>query len=100
MYVIRIHALEGAVYQGETLIPGCFVKSYKPEDYEGGGKATFTTSLEFALKFPSFMEAYHFYRSIPTNRPVRPDGEPNRPLTAFTVEIVHVNNIRDSKKEE
>ena len=25
------------------------------------------------------------YRAVPRNRPVRPDGKPNRPLTMFSV---------------
>jgi hypothetical protein len=30
-------------------------------------------------------EASACYRAVPRNRPLRPDGRPNRPLTMFTV---------------
>lgn len=37
-----------------------------------------------ALKFPSALEALEFWRQA---NGLRPDGKPNRPLTAFTIEI-------------
>lgn len=38
-----------------------------------------------ARAFPSFAEAIAYYRQVCPNKPVREDGLPNRPLTAWTV---------------
>lgn len=40
-----------------------------------------------ARVFASGSEAMECWRQQSTRDPVRPDGRPNRPLTAFTVEI-------------
>jgi hypothetical protein len=41
-----------------------------------------------AKRFLSFAEAAEFWKTQSKTVPYRPDGKPNRPLTAFTVEIV------------
>lgn len=40
-----------------------------------------------ARRFDTFAEAVECWRQQSTVSPFRPDGLPNRPLTAFTVEI-------------
>jgi hypothetical protein len=45
-----------------------------------------TPNLDDAARFTSG-EAFELWRSVDTRNPVRPDGRPNRPFTAFTVEI-------------
>jgi hypothetical protein len=35
--------------------------------------------------FPTEAAATACYRAVPLNRPLRPDGKPNRPLTTFAV---------------
>lgn len=40
-----------------------------------------------AFRFATAKEAAALFRLESTRTPVRPDGRPNRPLTAFTVEI-------------
>lgn len=41
-----------------------------------------------ALQFPTVLDAMEAWRSVDPREPVRADGRPNRPLTAFTVEVV------------
>ena len=45
----------------------------------------FSTNRAQAKLFPSLKDALDFYRQRSARMPTRPDGEPNRPLTAFTI---------------
>jgi hypothetical protein len=40
-----------------------------------------------ALAFESAVDAMNEWKRVSKSAPVRPDGQPNRPLTAFTVEV-------------
>ena len=53
----------------------------------GRGRARWTADPKKALIFPSFLEAFDFWRQRSTTVPIRDDGKPNRPLTAYTVEF-------------
>jgi len=37
------------------------------------------------MTFATAEVATECYRAVPYNRPLRPDGKPNRPLTMFSV---------------
>ena len=82
-YVIRLVALDDHPV-------GQWLKSYDPEAHGGEGAAEGTFDLAEALRFPTAGEALLCWRQVPNAKPVRSDGRPNRPLTAFTVEIVPV----------
>lgn len=69
------------------LLDGQYLKSYDPEAFDGRGDATFTDKIEQALRFNDIVEAMDFVRTVPASRPLREDGNPNRPLTAFTLEF-------------
>ena len=46
----------------------------------------FTDDISQAKTFDDFMSAYPFYTSQSRTMPLRPwDGQPNRPLRAFTI---------------
>jgi hypothetical protein len=45
-----------------------------------------TPDIELATKFTT-TEAFELWRSIDKRKPWRPDGKPNRPFTAFSVEF-------------
>jgi hypothetical protein len=75
---------------GSYEIDGEYVKSYDPDAFNGRGDATFTKDINQALKFNSMTEAMYFSMRQPACRLYRPDGRPNRPLTAFTLEYVNV----------
>lgn len=63
-----------------------WVESYDPEGHDGRGDAILTGSRDRALVLP-VADALDLYRAVPAARPTRPDGKPNRPLSAFTVEF-------------
>ena len=46
-----------------------------------------------AKTFNSSREAIDFYNEQSTVQPLRPDGEPNRPMTAYTVSIRPVDEF-------
>jgi len=88
--VVRCLGLVGravAVHDGKTPA-GEYLASFAPEAYDGRGLATFTRDLARALVFPDFQAAYECIGTRPRSRPTRPDGKPNRPLMAFTLQIL------------
>jgi hypothetical protein len=52
-----------------------------------GGIIHLTPHREDALQFPSSAEAMAAWNTASQHRPKRPDGRPNKPLTALTVEV-------------
>lgn len=68
-------------------INGEYVKKYQPEAFDGHGDVVFTDKKEEALTFESFTAAHIFVGQVPKNRPYRDDGRPNRPISAFTLEM-------------
>jgi hypothetical protein len=56
------------------------------------GRATFTADPAQAMRFDHVGEAMLLYRAQSVTVPTRPhDGEPNRPLTRFTMQVVVVD---------
>lgn len=51
------------------------------------GLVDITADPAKAMRFETAIDAGECWRQQSTTRPLRPDGKPNRPLTAFTVEI-------------
>jgi hypothetical protein len=66
---------------------GCWLKSYDPEAHDGRGEAIWTADKDQAMKFESQAIAMQLWLVVPRARPVRADGRPNKPLTAFSVTI-------------
>lgn len=64
-----------------------WVKRYDPDAFDGGGDVEFTSDPAEALSFATVSEALTFWKQVSTVRPVREDGKPNRPLTAFTTGV-------------
>ena len=54
---------------------------------EGRGRIIMTQKLDEAKRFASTREALDYYRTASKVVPIRPDGQPNRPLTASNVQI-------------
>lgn len=61
-----------------------YLKSYVDTPC-GRGKAEFTKQVQQALKFKEAGEALRFWRQQSKTVPLRGDGKPNRPLTAYTM---------------
>jgi hypothetical protein len=84
--LIKCEQVTGIPFSNPLRSPvGCYLKSYDPAAMNGFGLAKWTTSPAGALRLPSRAAAFELWRAVPANRPVRGDGQPNRPLTAFSV---------------
>jgi hypothetical protein len=90
MYVIRVVDVPGRVGYNPLRLEeiGQFFRTLDVDAYDGRGWATFTKDVQYAAKFPTPIGAWKFWGQQSTVKPLRADGRPNRPGTAFTVEIV------------
>jgi hypothetical protein len=70
------------------MINGEYLKEYDPTAFDGYGDIVFTDLKKDAIIFDSFTEANVFINQMPNNRPLREDGRPNRPISAFTLELI------------
>lgn len=62
-----------------------FLAYFDVEAYGGRGYAEWTRHRWEAIQFPHVAAAHDCWSAVPTSMPLRSDGEPNRPLSAFTV---------------
>ncbi|HEX5813338.1 MAG TPA: hypothetical protein VFY38_14620 [Pseudonocardia sp.] len=69
---------------------GVWVAFYDPDADNGTGCATVTVDRDQALRFDDVLAATTFLNQTSTVRPTRPDGRPNRPLTAWTIALERV----------
>jgi hypothetical protein len=87
-YVIQIEWLGGSTGPSEpSEHAGRYVSRYDVNAHEGRGQVWTHANPAKAVQFASPSKAVEFYRRVSTVKPKRPDGQPNRPLTAFTVSI-------------
>lgn len=88
--VIKVLGLAGMVMSGETLPSpdGQYIKGADVDAFDGRGTADLTADINEARVFDDVIEAHAFWTQVSTVKPVREDGRPNRPLTAFSVEIL------------
>jgi len=87
-YVLKIEGLAGRIEDPEAAsryVGGVYLAEYDPDAYGGRGAARWTEKIEEALTFPDVTAALECWKQTSTLQPVREDGKPNRPLTAFTV---------------
>jgi hypothetical protein len=71
--------------EGEGPI-GEYLEQYDVEAHDGRGFASFTDDPAKAMRFTDISEAVTAWRTQSKVRPLREDGKPNRPLTAFSME--------------
>lgn len=65
-----------------------FLAHYDPDTgVVGRGTVRWTPALDKALLFDTQSAAFDCYMLISKKVPKRPDGKPNRPLTAYSVSI-------------
>ena len=86
MFVIRILARAAGVTPANER--EMYVKAYDPDAFNGRGHVEFTPNPKQALMFDTTMAAIDFYRQQSRVKPTRPDGRPNRPLTAWHAEVI------------
>jgi hypothetical protein len=64
-----------------------WLMDYDVDANEGKGGVQLTRMPQHAMQFVSMGDAMKAYRKQSKVQPFRDDGKPNRPLTAYTVEI-------------
>jgi hypothetical protein len=86
--------LEGLVRGEDTPHDGRYLREYDPQrggiDPDGVRwmHLVTTDALEEARRFPDLTDALQYVRQVDPHQPRRPeDGQPNRPLCAFSVSI-------------
>src|SRR5262245_12547274 len=72
-------------------VAGQYLKSFSVDAYGGRGYAEWTADPRQAMRFAGINEALLFRKTQSRAKPFRPDGKPNRPLTAITTLIVAVD---------
>jgi hypothetical protein len=90
-YIIRALSLETEGKAG-WLEPDAYLLSYDPDAFGGRGDVLFTPDKAKALRFADHVAVFECLRQQPRKRPLRPDGKPNRPITAFTLEIQRLDD--------
>jgi hypothetical protein len=73
------------------LKPERYLKAFNIEAHDGRGEADWTEDPTEAMQFDSSAEAMRVWNTQSEVRPLRQDGKPNKPLTAFTVELVRID---------
>ena len=72
-------------------VEGQYLQDFNPDahgaDLYPTGWATFTDDLNKAKRFNGPADALKYIMQVPKICPVRPDGRPNKPLMAFTLEV-------------
>lgn len=79
--ILRVHGTSTAL-----LTLPVWLESYDVDAHDGLGAAQLTQDRDKALQFDDAGAALTAWKTQSTVRPLRADGKPNRPLTAFTVE--------------
>jgi hypothetical protein len=65
-----------------------YLTYYDPDGYDGRGKFTTSERIDAAIQFVNAEAALHCWHQQSRVRPLREDGEANRPLTGFSIEIL------------
>lgn len=84
-WVLVVVAMPGRYLTGGPNVIGQALETFDPEAHEGFGDASFTDEPARAKRFPDAGAAMLEWTRTSETRPLREDGEPNRPLTAFSV---------------
>lgn len=85
MFVMKIL---GPANGSRLLKKHTYLKYYNVDADKGRGRVDTTHDLKEAKKFASRAEAITLWQMVSSVKPTRPDGKANRPLTAYTIEIV------------
>lgn len=85
-YCVRIRII-GPAAQGFL---SCYDEQYVQE-YDPARQILTVTPFEDEATVWTQQGAWDAWRSVDPNHPERDDGLPNRPLTAFTVEMEHID---------
>jgi hypothetical protein len=86
--VMRCVGVAGQVLKDDA--PGqtpedMYLQGFDPNYADGRGMAYWTQTKADAVVFFDVAALFAMWQAVPTRRPLREDGQPNRPLTAFHV---------------
>jgi hypothetical protein len=99
MVVVRVYGVIGPQEWD-----GHYLQWYDPEGNAGNGDVRITPFREHAARFPDIDAVLRLYRAVQKCRPLRDDGKPNRPLSAFTLDVQQADaapdNLLDSVMEK
>jgi hypothetical protein len=68
-------------------LDGTYLKSYTPDGHGGRGDLVVTPHRHAAKRYTNAVDARNEWARVSSTHPRRPDGKPNRPLSAFTITI-------------
>lgn len=83
MFLIWVHS-----YANTHKRIGLWLEDCDFEAHKGRGQAWLTRDKTKAKRFAEKGDAFEFWTTVPKRMPRRPDGKPNKPLTAYSVEIL------------
>ena len=81
MILLRCYDILDAILSDDS---GRYLSHANFDACDGMGDFIFTDDKDKAMRFPSLEAAMEFWKTQSTIRPLRDDGQPNRPLTAFS----------------
>lgn len=90
-FAIKCLGLAGIAVNNDGIVPtGAYLSEFDADAHEGMGHAAWSSDPNEAIIFHSPADAFRYWKTQSIVRPLRDDGHPNRPLTAFSVEIASV----------
>lgn len=93
-YVLRLIPMTEALgVLAESLDPEAtpvYLEWFDVDGRDGLGSETLTFDIAKALRFETTEQALAAWKRQSNVRPIRPDGKPNRPLTAYSAEVHRV----------
>lgn len=87
LFVMRLSAI--ADFTSEN---GRYLSKYEVDAQNGRGYIETTRDIDKAMKFENLEEIFEIWKKQSTVRPFRPDGKPNRPLTAYSMSPEMIND--------
>lgn len=75
---------------GDEPVVAQYVEAFDVEAFGGIGVVFLTSRIEHALQFDSAADVMAAWTTQSLLRPLRADGKPNRPLTAYTIAVREV----------
>ena len=89
-YAMRVLGMAGIYYNAAEMEAVGFddpsyIQSYDLNYMGGRGQAMLTSDVTKAATWDTEIDVFKAWRTTSTLMPVRDDGRPNRPLTAYTI---------------
>ena len=85
---------DGAAQTGMDANRALYLRYWDVEAHDGRGIVEWTADLSEAHVFASSIDAARVWKLVPMCRPLREDGKPNRPLTAFSIIIESLSSAK------